>query len=128
MRSRLEAPFLLAVIAVGCQMVWLVVPAVVLWAISRTTSSVAICLMSALIAIPAAIVALLWLLGLVDRRYLLIRNGRRVLEEDKELDWRRPGPLESILPVSVTLAIIGLVVWLVVFAAHAPSGREQFIP
>ncbi len=127
-RARLEARFLLAVIAIGCQVACMVVPIVVLWALARTFSSVALVLIAALVAIPVAVVALVWLLGLVDRRYLVVRYGRRTLAEDEEDEWRRPGPLEAILPVSVTLAVIGLVVWFVWFAAHAPSGREQFIP
>jgi H+/gluconate symporter-like permease len=127
-RARFEASFLLAVIAIGCQVACMVVPVVVLWALAHAFTSPAGILIAGLFAIPGAVVAVIWLLGLVDRRYLVVRYGRRTLAEDEEDEWRRPGPLEAILPASVTIALIGLVVWLVVFAAHAPSGREQFIP
>lgn len=38
------------------------------------------------------------------------------------------GALEAVLPATIFLALIGVSVWFVFFAAHAPSGREQFIP
>ncbi len=127
-RARFEASLLLVVLAIGCQVACMVVPVLVLWALAHAFTSVAGVLIAALVAIPGAVVAMIWLLGLVDRRYLVVRYGRRTLAEDKELKWHRPGPLEAILPPSVMIALIGLVVWFVVFAAHAPSGREQFIP
>ena len=127
MRSRLEASVLLAVIALGCQATWLLVPVSVLWAVSRLSSSVAVCFFVALAAIPTLIVALVWLLGLVDRRYVLVRRGRRAIEEDDELGLRS-GPLEAILPISITLALIGVVIWFLVLAPHLPIGHEQLIP
>jgi L-lactate permease len=127
-RARFEAPFLFVVIAVGCQIACLVVPTVVLWGLAQAFSSVVAILFLGLVAIPAAVIALIWLLGLVDRRYLEVKYGRRRLKEDAEDGWRPAGPLESILPVSVVIAMIGLVIWLVVFASHSPSGREQLIP
>jgi hypothetical protein len=127
-RARLEARFLFVVIAFGCQVACMVVPIVVLWGLAQAFSSVVAILFIGLVAIPTAVVAVIWLLGLVDRRYLEVKYGRRRLQEDAEDGWRPAGPLESILPVSVVIAMIGLVVWLVIFASHSPSGREQFIP
>ena len=128
MGRRFEAFFLMLVIVVGCPVACLVVPIVVLWGLAQAFASVVAILFVGLVAIPAAVIAFIWLLGLVDRRYLEVKYGRRRLEEDAEDGWRPAGLLESVLPPTVVLAVVGLVVWLVVFAAHSPSGREQLIP
>lgn len=127
-RARFEAGLLVAVIAVGCPVACLAVPVLVLWGLAHAFDSVVPILFVGLVAIPAAILAFLWLLSHVDRRYLEVRYGRRRLREDAEDGWRPAGPLESILPPTVVLCLIGLLVWLVVFASHSPSGREQLIP
>jgi p-aminobenzoyl-glutamate transporter AbgT len=51
-------------------------------------------------------------------------------EEELADDQQRRlhGPLESMLPISIVLAIIALVLWLALFANHLPLGREQLVP
>ncbi|MBS1892015.1 MAG: hypothetical protein JST59_12030 [Actinobacteria bacterium] len=115
----LEAGVLAVAIVLGCQALWLVVPVVTLWLLTRLSGDAAVILITGLIAMPLALAAVAWMLGRANRRYVRLMGGRG--------NWRR-GPLEVALPASVTIGILTALVWFIFFANHMPTGREQLIP
>jgi hypothetical protein len=121
LRQRVEAGLLLTAILVGCQVLWLAVPALSLWGLSRLVSAAPGYLLVSLVSIPSALAAFAWLLGLANRRYLSI--SRPPAADDEDLP-RLHGPLESIMPASVMLAVVALLVWIVVFADHISLALE----
>jgi hypothetical protein len=114
--ARYALATLAVAIVLGAQALWLLIPAATLWVIGQIVSTAEMAFFVAMLAIPAAVVAFAGLLGAANRRYLRLagRDGR--------------GPLEAVITPTIVLATIALLVWLVFFAAHAPSGREQLIP
>ncbi len=104
-------------IVLGAQALWLLVPVATLWLVGRLLDSTAGVLVVALLAVPAALAAFTCLLAAANRRHLRL-TGRS----------RDEGLLEAIMPATIVLALLGVSVWFVFFAAHVPSGREQLIP
>jgi len=117
-RDRLAAGFLLVLMGVGSLVLWIGIPAGVLWALSKVTESSAEHFVLALIAIPAAMIlfapALFWLNGL----YLRV-IGALAEEDEEERGGRLRGPLELFLYASMVIALAVLVVW-VFFLAKTP--------
>jgi hypothetical protein len=127
-RVRIAASMLLSAMAIGCLALWLVVPALTLWALSQLVSSVSGFLFLSLAFVPGAMAGFAWLLGLANRRYLAVSGALHRLEEDGELDDDEPrrlhGPLESMLPPSIALAAVALVLWIVFFASQPSLALE----
>jgi hypothetical protein len=120
-RRRLEAALLLGAIFLGCQLLWLGVPAVALWGLSRFATTPSEYLIGSIVLLPTALGAFGWLLGLANSRYLEI-SGPPV-DDDEEVP-RLHGPLESILPASILVAVVSLLVWITVFSHHVSLALE----
>lgn len=114
---RFARAILALAIVLGAQALWLLIPAAMLWMVGQVAKTTESAFFVAMVAIPTALVAFAWLLVSANRRYLRLA-GRATGR----------GPLEAIITPTIVLALIALTVWLVFFAAHAPSGREQLIP
>lgn len=105
------AALLLAVIGVGCFALWLGVPALTLWGLSQVVDPSSNGLIFfALVLVPMAMVAFAWLLVMANRQYGRVTRGR----------GRLSSPLESMVSVSLVVAIAALVVWFLFFADSPP--------
>jgi hypothetical protein len=117
--DRLAAGFLLLLMGVGSLVLWIGLPAGVLWALSRVTESSTQHFLLALIAVPAAMVlfapALFWLNGL----YLRVIGALRPQEDDDDR-WRPRGPLELFLYASMTIALAALFAWIFFLGERPP--------
>jgi hypothetical protein len=118
--DRLAAGFLLVLMGVGSLVLWIGLPAGVLWALSRMTESSTQHFVLALIAVPAAMVlfapALIWLNGL----YLRLVGALRGEEDDEERRWRLGGPLEIFLYASMVIALGALFAWIIFLGERPP--------
>ncbi|MEK6272634.1 MAG: hypothetical protein AABM42_08310 [Actinomycetota bacterium] len=118
--DRLAAGFLLALMGVGSLVLWIGLPAGVLWALSRVTDSSTQHFVLALIAVPAAMIlfapALFWLNGL----YLRVIGALPAEEDDEDRRWRLGGPLELFLFASLAMALAGLLAWIFFFFGERP--------
>lgn len=121
--DRAAAGFLLVLMAVGCLALWIVVPALSLYAASQVTETLAT---HFLLALPLTILAvILFARGLfwVNRLYLRVTLASRPDEEDdwdEDLDqprWAR-GPLEPMLIASLGIALASFVAWFFLLAEN----------
>jgi hypothetical protein len=105
---------------VGSLVLWIGLPAGVLWALSRLTESSTQHFLLALIAVPAAMVlfapALFWLNGL----YLRVIGALRPEEDDEDRRWRLGGPLELFLYASMAMALAALLAWILFLGERPP--------
>jgi len=105
---------------VGSLVLWIGLPAGVLWALSMLTESSTQHFLLALIAVPAAMVlfapALFWLNAL----YLLVIGALRPEEDDEDRRWRLGGPLELFLYASMAMALAALLAWIFFFGERPP--------
>jgi hypothetical protein len=104
---------------IGSLVLWIGLPAGVLWALSLVTESSTQHFVGALIAVPSAMVlfapALLWLNGL----YLRV-IGATAREEDEDRPWGLGGPLELFLYASMAIALAALFAWIFFLAERPP--------
>jgi hypothetical protein len=118
--DRLAAGFLLALMGVGCLVLWIGLPAGVLWALSRVTESSTYHFVAAVIAVPAAMIlfapALFWL----NRLYLRVIGALRAEEDDEDRPWRLGGPLELFLVASLAIALAALLAWIFFLGERPP--------
>ena len=116
MTDRLAAAFLLALMAVGCLVLWIGVPVGSLWAASKLSDSVAGHLLIALPLTLAAMIAwgafLFWLNAL----YLRVIGALTEPEDPDEPPRRIRGPLEPLLVGSLVIGIVAFLVWFFAFA------------
>jgi hypothetical protein len=105
---------------IGSLVLWIGLPAGVLWALSQVTESSTQHFVGALIAVPAAMVlfapALFWLNGL----YLRVIGALRAEEDDEERRWRLGGPLELFLYASMAIALAALFAWIFFLGERPP--------
>jgi hypothetical protein len=123
--ERAAGAFVLVVLAAACIVFWAGIPIACLWALGELTDSAATHLLTALIAIPTALVAftpvLLWLNGL----YLRVTGIQRRIElEERHSGWRPTvrGPLEPLMFACFLIAVAALLYWFFVLAEN-PSPR-----
>jgi hypothetical protein len=118
--DRLAAGFLLLLMGAGSLVLWIGLPAGVLWALSRVTESSTQHFVGALIAVPTAMIlfapALFWLNGL----YLRVIGALRAEEDDEERRWRPGGPLELFLYASMAIALAALFAWILFLGERPP--------
>ena len=126
LRERMAGGFVVALLAVGCAVLWIGIPVAVMWAAGRLTEDPA---EHFLIVLPTVLVgmvlwgrALFWL----NRLYVRIRLARtghepEADEEDDEPRWIR-GPLEPLLVLTLVLALVALFFWFFVLAEN--PGRQ----
>jgi hypothetical protein len=118
--DRLAAGLLLVLMGVGSLVLWLGLPAGVLWALSKVTESSTQHFVLAVVAVPAAMAifapALLWL----NRLYLRLIGALRPEEDDEDRGWRLGGPLEIFLFASMAIAIGALLAWIFFLGERPP--------
>ena len=112
-RDRALAVLLLAMMAVGCLALWVVVPAGVLSALAHATEDRSLHLVSGVILVPTAMFVFAALLLRLNRLYLQVTGVLDRWDEEDERHLR--GPLEPLLLASLALEVLALVVWLVLF-------------
>ena len=124
--NRLAGGFLVALLAVGCAVLWVGIPVGCLWAASKVTDDAAEHYLIVLPAVPIAMIlwgrALFW----INRLYVRVRLGSAAVQTDPEAEpdeeprWVR-GPLEPLLIVTLVLALIALFAWFFLLAKHPSS-------
>ena len=116
MRAGSSAFVMLAIMFVGSLGMWIGVPIGCLYVGSRVqdaTNSVGVAMIAMVGALIAGIVAIVPVLGFLNRKQADIRAARG-------LDTYGRAPLEGVLVVSATIAIVGFGIWFFFFAGTAP--------
>jgi hypothetical protein len=108
--------FVLAVLVVGCGVLWLGVPLGGLWLAGQFTASFGPHLVLALVFMVAGMVVMGAALSWVNDLYLRVTGGTVVISDD--LPVRRRGPLEPMLVATLFLAAAAFAVWFVVLAEN----------
>jgi heme/copper-type cytochrome/quinol oxidase subunit 2 len=121
MRNLLRAGasgLLLVLMMLGAGLVlWIGVPVGWLWVGSQVqgaTDSIGTAILVMLVGVVASIVAVVPILGWLNRKHLELRAARG-------LDTHGQTALEAVMTVSVTIAVIVFVVWFFVIAGPGPS-------
>ena len=127
--GRAEAGCLAVVIVAGSALVWIGVPVAAFWLAARVAPDGVTAVLSALIAIPAGMAAVGWLLARVSARYESLRGRperragppawRVSLSEERASERRRAGgrPLIDVaMTVSAAAALLVLTIWFFFFA------------
>lgn len=132
LRDRAARAFVVALLAVGCLVLWIGIPVACMWAAGKLTDDPAD---HYLVVLPAVLVGMiLWGRGLfwLNRLYVRIRLGsrgyRELAEEAMEAEdgygteprWIR-GPLEPLLVLTLVLALIALFAWFFLLAENPSS-------
>lgn len=119
------APLLVAVMALGCAVLWIGLPVVTMWAAAKVSETPA---EHFLLALPVTILAMVLFakaLFSVNRLYLRVTAAQPDDEDDEATRWSR-GPLEPLLVGSLIIALVAIVVWFFLYAEN-PS-RYGFVP
>jgi hypothetical protein len=119
--DRAVAGFLLALMILGSLVLWIGVPAGVLYLLSRVTTSTTSHYLGGLLAVPAAMAAFGALLLWINSLYMRVSRTALVSEEKDGLR-RVHGPLGMILSTSLLVAVVALVAWLAVYGGQTPQG------
>jgi nitric oxide reductase large subunit len=101
----------------GGLLLWVGVPVGWLWVGSQVqgaTDSIGTAILVMLVGVVASIVAVVPILGWLNRKHLELRASRG-------LDTHGQTALEAVMTVSVTVAVIAFVVWFFVIAGPGPS-------
>jgi membrane protease YdiL (CAAX protease family) len=116
--DRVAAAFLLVLLAVGTLVLWIGIPAGTLWGLSKLTDSSTNHFLLALVLIPTAMALFAIVLAWINALYLRVVGV--VPSEDDEDDgrWRWRGPLGLFLSVSMVVAFVALIVWVLFIAEH----------
>jgi heme/copper-type cytochrome/quinol oxidase subunit 2 len=121
MRNLLRAGasgLILVLMMLGAGLVlWIGVPIGWLWVGSQVqgaTDSIGTAIFVMLVGVVASIVAIVPILGWLNRKHLELRAARG-------LDTHGQTALEAVMTVSVTIAVIAFVVWFFVIAGPGPS-------
>jgi heme/copper-type cytochrome/quinol oxidase subunit 2 len=121
MRNLLRAGasgLILVLMMLGAGLVlWIGVPVGWLWVGSQVqgaTDSIGTAIFVMLVGVVASIVAIVPILGWLNRKHLELRAARG-------LDTHGQTALEAMMTVSVTIAVIAFVVWFFVIAGPGPS-------
>jgi hypothetical protein len=121
--QQLVASLLLILMAIGCFMLWTLVPAVILWALGELTDSATAHYFLGLVMVPVAIILFASLLARLNGLYLIVTGAdRHPLADGEDIDiWRRRmrGPIEPLLFGSFFVALAALVIWILAFD-HIP--------
>jgi hypothetical protein len=124
-RDRAASAFVLALLALGCLVLWIGIPVASMWAVGKLTDDPADHYLIVLVTVLLGMI--LWGRGLfwLNRLYLRIRMGSRAWAEltdeaEEETRWIR-GPLEPLLVGTLVLALIALFAWFFVLAENPSS-------
>jgi hypothetical protein len=111
-----SALLMLAIMFVGSLVLWIGLPLGCLYVGSRVqdaTNSLGVALLAMAAALIVGIFAIVPVLGALNRKHIEIRAARG-------LDTYGQAPLEGVLVVSATIALVGFVVWFFLFSGSAP--------
>jgi hypothetical protein len=127
--ERVALAWLAVVIVLGSALLWIGVPIAVLWVAGRIAPDALTAVLFALLAVPATMVALGWVLYRVSARYERLRGTesrgpspsawRSSLSEERGSERRRKGGrtlIEVAMAVSLVTALVVMTVWFFVFA------------
>jgi hypothetical protein len=98
------------VLWIGVPLGWLYVGSLV----QGASDSVGLAILVMLAGVPASIVAILPMLGWLNRKHLELRAARG-------LDTHGQTALEAVMTVSVAVAVLAFVIWFFVIAGPGPS-------
>jgi len=107
---------MLAMMFLGSLVLWIGLPLGCLYvgsAVQAATNSVGVALLAMAGGVVVGIVAIVPLLGFLNRKHMEVRAARG-------LDTYGQAPLEGVLVVSATLAVVGFAVWFFFFAGTSP--------
>jgi ABC-type dipeptide/oligopeptide/nickel transport system permease component len=116
--DRLAAAFLLLLLGLGTLVLWIGIPAGILWALSKLTESSTKHFLLALVLIPTAMVLFAIVLAWVNALYLRVIGAMPSEEDEEGGRWRWRGPLGLFLSVSMVVALVALIVWMLFIADH----------
>ena len=122
--ARVFGAFLLLAMVIGAFVLWVVVPAVILWGLGELVSDATEHLLLGLIAVPLGMVLFGLLLALLNTAYLRVSGVLPQGPADDD-DWRPRlrGPLDRIIWVSAVVCLVAFLVWLIFASAGvAPAG------
>jgi hypothetical protein len=127
--ERVAMASLAVVIVLGSALLWIGMPIAVLWLAGRITTDALTAVLFALLAVPATMVALGWVLYRAGARYERLRGGesrgpsapawRSSLGEERASERRRKGGrtlIDVAMTASAVTALVVMVVWFFVFA------------
>ena len=117
---RAIAALLLVLIAAGCMLLCVGVPAGGMWLAGELTDTFTLHLPLALALVIPGMVGTAVLLGWLNHLYLRVTGGE--IAGNGRFQVRRRGPLEPLLLLSLLLAIIALFVWFFFFAENPSRG------
>jgi hypothetical protein len=107
---------MLAIMFLGSLVLWIGLPLGCLYLGSRVqgaTHSVGVALLAMAAGLVVGIVAIVPLLGILNRKHIEVRAARG-------LDTYGQAPLEGVLVVSAGIALVGFGVWFFFFSGAAP--------
>ena len=115
LRDRAVALALLALMAIGCVAIWVVVPAGVLSALGRATDDASVHLVAGVILVPTAMFLFAAILLRLNRLYLQVTGVLDRWDHEGDEPRHLRGPLEPLLLGSLAIEIVALAVWLAFF-------------
>lgn len=118
--ARFGAVLIVVLLTAGCAALWIGVPAGAMWLAGELTDSFGWHMPLALAMIVPGMLLLAALLAWLNDLYLRVTGGRHV--GSPEVPIRRRGPLETLLVVTLLLALTALTVWFFVFARNPGPG------
>jgi membrane protease YdiL (CAAX protease family) len=116
--DRAAAAFLLVMLAVGTLVLWIGIPAGILWALSKLTESSTNHFLLALLLVPTAMILFAIVLAWINALYLRVIGAVPSEEDEEDGRWRWRGPLGLFLSVSMVVALVALIVWMLFIADH----------
>jgi hypothetical protein len=122
--ARALGALLLLAMVVGAFVLWLGIPAGILWGLSKLTTDPTEHLILGLIAVPLGMVLFGLVLAILNTIYLRV-SGVLPQSSDEEDDWRPRlrGPLDRIIWVSAVVCFVAFLAWLVFGSGGvAPGG------
>jgi hypothetical protein len=127
--ERVVVASLAVVIVLGSALLWIGTPIAGLWVAGRITTDAVTAVLFALIAVPATMVALGWVLYRASARYERLRGAesrgpsppawRSSLSEERGSERRRKGGrtlIDVAMAASLVTALVVMTVWFFVFA------------
>jgi hypothetical protein len=106
------AALLLFLMAIGALVLWIAVPATILWGLGKLISDRTEHLILGLLAVPTGMVLFGMVLASLNAAYLRVSGAN--LRDGPEEEWtpRLRGPLDRIIGASALIALIAFLVWM----------------
>jgi hypothetical protein len=118
MLDRAAAALLLALLGVGTLVLWIGIPAGILWGLSKLTDSSTKHFLLALVLIPTAMILFAIVLAWINALYLRVIGVVPSEADEEDGRWRWRGPLGLFLSISMVVAFAALIVWVLLIADH----------